>query len=115
MQECSYDIKLWVSSFELKLNDGKTETMIVSSQRMSTSLPMPDSFTFGTSNVKFSQPVKILDVMLDTQLTKKNQFATLVGTANFELRRISSIRHYFFCRSCTEARLSLCHVQTRLL
>ena len=92
MQECSYDIKLWMSSNELKLNDGKTETIIVSSQRMSASLPMPDSFTVGTSNVKFSQSVKTLCLTLDTHLTKKNQAMNLVRTANFELRRISSTR-----------------------
>ena len=60
--------------------------LIVSSQRMSTSLPMPDPLTVGTSNAMFFQSVKTLGVMLDTQ--------NLVRTANFELRRINSIRHY---------------------
>ena len=69
--------------------------MIVSSQRMSTSLPMPDSLTVGTSNVIFSQSVRTLGVMLDTHLTMKNQVINLVRTANFELRHINSIRHYF--------------------
>ena len=32
--------------------------------------------------------------MLDTHLTMKNQVINLVRTANFELRRISSIHHY---------------------
>ena len=32
--------------------------------------------------------------MLDTPLTKKNQFANLAGTANFEHRCINSIRQY---------------------
>ena len=73
MQECIHDVKAWMSSNKLKLNDDKTETMIVSSQRMSTTLPMPDSITVGTSNAMFSQSVKTLGV---------------------ELRRINSIRHY---------------------
>ena len=64
--------QVWMSSNKLKLNDDKTETMIVSSQRMSTTLPMPDSITVGTSNAMFSQSVKTLGV---------------------ELRRINSIRH----------------------
>ena len=51
MQECIHDVKVWMSSKKLKLNDDKTEAVIVSSQRMSTSLPMPDSPTVGTSNV----------------------------------------------------------------
>ena len=94
MQECIHDVKVWMSSKKLKLNDDKTEAVIVSSQRMSTSLPMPDSLTVDTSNVMFSQSVKTLGVMLDTHLTMKNQVINLVRTANFELRRINSIRHY---------------------
>ena len=94
MQECIHDVKVWMSSNELKVNNDKTEAIIVSSQRMSTSLPMPDSLTVGTSNVMFSQSVKTPGVMLDTHLTIKKQVTNLVRTANFELRRISSSRHY---------------------
>ena len=57
--------------------------MIVSSQRMSTSLPMPDSLKIGTSNVIFSQSVETLDMVLDPHLTMKNQVINLVR-----------IRHY---------------------
>ena len=88
MQECIHDVKVWMSSNKLKLNDDKTEAMIVSSQRMSTSLPMPDSPTVGTSNAMFSQSVKTLGVMLGAHLTMKNQVINLVRTANFELRGI---------------------------
>ena len=69
MQECIHDVKVWMSSNKLKLNDDKTEAMIVSSKRLSTSLSMIDSLTVGTSNVMFSQSVKPLDVMLDMHLT----------------------------------------------
>ena len=67
-----------MSSSKLKLNDDKTEAMIVSSQRMSTSLPMPDYLKIGTSNVMFSQSVETLGMMLDTHLTMKNQVKYLV-------------------------------------
>ena len=67
--------------------------MISSSQKMSTSLPITDSLTVGTSNVMFSQSVKTLGVTLDTHLTMKNQVINLVISANFELRRINT-RHY---------------------
>ena len=60
MQEGIHDVKVWMSSNKLKLNDDKTETMVVSSQRRLTSFPMPDSLTVGTSNVMFSQSVKSL-------------------------------------------------------
>ena len=74
--------------------------MIVLSQRMSSSLSMPDYLTVGSSNVKLSQSVKSLGVTLDPHLTMKNQVVNLVRTANFELQHINSIRHHpSFCRS----------------
>ena len=84
-----------MSSNKMKLTDDKTEAKIVSSQRRSMSLPTPDSLTVGTSNALFSQSVKMLGVTLDTHLAiKKNQVIDPVRTAKFELRPISSSRHY---------------------
>ena len=80
MQECIHDVKVWMSSNELKVNNDKTEAIIVSSQRMSTSLPMPDSLTVGTLNVLFSQSVKTLGVMLDTHLSMKKQELQLLNS-----------------------------------
>ena len=56
----------------------------MSSQRMSTSLPMPDSPTVSTSKVKFSQFVKTLGVTLDAYLTMKNKVVNLVRTAKIK-------------------------------
>ena len=86
--------------------------MIVSSQRISMSLTMPDSLTVGSSNVMFSQSVSTLGVMLDTHLIVKNQVINLVRTANFELWRINCIRH---CLSVdTTQKLVLAFVMSRL-
>ena len=112
MQECIHNVRVWMSSKKQKLNDDKTEAMIVSSQRMSTSLPMPDSPTVSTSNVRFSQSVKTLSVALDMLLTMKNQVVNLVRTANFEPRRINSIRHYFSVEATQK--LVLAFVMSRL-
>ena len=101
-----------MSSNKLKLNDDKTEAMIVSSQRMSASLPMPDSLTVSTSNVMFSQSVKTLGVTLDTHVIMKNRVINLVRTAHFELRRINSI-HYCLSVEATQ-KLVLAVVISRL-
>ena len=101
-----------MSSNKLKLNDDKTDAMIVPSQRMSTSFPMPDSLTVGTSNVMFSQSVNTLDVTIDTHLTMKKQVINLVRTANFELRRINSVRHYLSLEATQK--LVLAFVMSRL-
>jgi len=45
MQECIRDVKSWMTFNKLKLNDEKTEVMVVSSPRISTSLQLPDSIS----------------------------------------------------------------------
>ena len=75
-----------------KLNDDKTEVMIISSSRMSTALSIPDYFDIGNASVPFSDTVKNLGVTLDCHLSLKTHVLNLVRTANFELRRIGSIR-----------------------
>ena len=107
--------QVWMSSNKLKLNDDKTEAMIVSSDRISTSLSMPDSPTVDISNVMFSQSVRTLGVMLDIHLTMKNHVINLVRTANFELRSINSIHHYLSVATTQKLVLAFCHVQTGLM
>ena len=90
--------------------------MIVSSQTMSTSLPMPDSLTVGISNVMFSQSIKTLGMTLDTHLSMKIRVVNLAKTADFELRRITSIRYYLSLEATqplvsafVTSRLDYCH------
>ena len=56
---------------KLKLNDDKTEVMIISSSRMSTALSIPDSFDIGNASVPLSDTVKNLGVTLDCHLSLK--------------------------------------------
>ena len=92
MRLCIDDIKDWMTDNKLKLNDDKTEVMIISSSRMSTALSIPESFDIGNASVPFSDTVKNLGVTLDCHLSLKTHVLNVVRTANFELRRISSIR-----------------------
>ena len=92
MRLCIDDIKDWMTDNKLKLNDDKTEVMIISSSRMSTALSIPESFDIGNGSVPFSDTVKNLGVTLDCHLSLKTHVLNLVRTANFELRSISSIR-----------------------
>ena len=92
MRLCIDDIKDWMTDNKLKLNDDKTEVMIISSSRMSTALSIPESFDIGNASVPFSDTVKNLGVTLECHLSLKTHVLNVVRTANFELRRISSIR-----------------------
>ena len=103
IEACVSDIKHWMTANKLKLNDDKTEAMIVLSGRKSTSTPLPDSLSVGNASVSFASSVKNLGVTLDCRLTMQPHVLNVVRAANLELRRISSIRHLL----STEATITL--------
>ena len=94
MQKCIDDIESWMTLNKLKLNDDKTEAMIVSSGRKSRSL----SFSFPNFVIVGSASVALSDCQKHwcytwLPLDYKTHASNLVRIANFELRRISFIRH----------------------
>ena len=73
MQKCTEDVKFWMTLNKLRLNDDKTEAVIVSSGRKSRSLSFsfPDSVTVGSASVALSDSVKNFGVTLDCHMTMK--------------------------------------------
>ena len=74
MQKCTDDIESWMTLNNLKLNDNKTEAMIVSLGRNSRSLSFfsfPGFITVGCASVPLSDSVKNLGVTPDCHLTMK--------------------------------------------
>ena len=53
---------------KVKLNDDKTEVMIISHSRMFTPLSIPDSSATGDTSVPFSDTIRHLGVTLDCHL-----------------------------------------------
>ena len=94
VQACIGDVKRWMTSNKLQLNDNKTEVMIVSSPRSSSSVVFPESMLVGDATVQFSQLVRNLGITIDCHLSMSAHVTNVVRAANFELRRISSIRQF---------------------
>ena len=94
MQQCVHDVKSRMTHNKLKLNDDKTEALIISAPRILNSTPLSDSLTVGNSTVRFSLSARYLGVTLDMHSTMTAHVVNLIRTANFELHRINSIRHY---------------------
>ena len=107
MHKCIDHIKSWMTLNKLKLNDDKTEAMIISSGRKSRSLSFssPDFTTVGCASVRLSDSVKNLGVTFECHLTMKTHVSSLVHSANFELHRISSI-HHLLSRDATRTLIS---------
>ena len=68
-QNCTTDVKSWMTANKLQLNDNKTEAMIILSNRMSVNCPLPSVIHIGDADVPFVSSVKNLGVTLDSNLS----------------------------------------------
>ena len=92
MQSCISDAKAWATANMLKLNDNKTELMLVTSKRTKHLHSLLTSITIGNAQVPFKKSVKNLGFTLDCHLTMNAHVSNIVRTCYFELRHLASIR-----------------------
>ena len=94
MQSCLSDVKAWATANMLKLNDNKTELMLVTSKRSKHLHNLPTSITIGMAQIPFKQSVKNLCSILDCHLTMNSHVSNIAWTCYFELRLLASIRRF---------------------
>ena len=58
MQSCISDVNAWATANMLKLNDNKTELLLVISKRTKHLHDLPTSITIGNAQIPFKQSVK---------------------------------------------------------
>ena len=78
----------------LKLNDNKTELMLVTYKRNEHLHSLPTSITIGNAQIHFKQSVKNLGFTLDCHLTMNAHVSNIARTWYFELHRLASIRRF---------------------
>ena len=94
MQSCISDVKVWATANMLKLNDSKTELMLVTSKRSKHLHNLPTSITIGNAQIPFKQSVMNLGFTLDCHLTMNSHVSNIARTCYFELRHLTSIRRF---------------------
>ena len=87
MQSCIGDVKAWENANMVKLNDDKTEDMLVTSNRTKHLHKLRSSITIGNAQIPFRQTVKNLGFALDCHLTTNAHISRIARTCCFELRR----------------------------
>ena len=92
MQSCISDVIAWATTYMFRLNDNKTELMLVTSKRTKHLHNLPTSITIGNAQVPFKQSVKNLGLTLDCHLTMNAHVTNIARTCYFELHRLASIR-----------------------
>ena len=80
MQSCISDVKAWATANMLKLNDNKTELMLVTSNRTKHLHNLHTSITIGNAQFLFKQSVKNLSSTLDCHLTMNAHVSSIART-----------------------------------
>ena len=94
MQSCMSDINAWATVNMLRLNDNKTELILVTSKRTKHLHNIPTSITIVNAQFPFKQSVKNLGFTFDCHLTMNAHVSNIARTCYFELRRLASIRRF---------------------
>jgi hypothetical protein len=93
LELCIDEIRLWMTGFKLKINDDKTEFMIISSKHIQKSLEN-HTLHVGSTEVSISKTVRNLGVMMDSVMNMDSQITSVCRSAYFQLRNIGAIRQY---------------------
>ena len=93
MQRCIAAIKSWMAINWLKLNNDKTEFIILGSRANLTKVSM-EYITMGEHHIKKSQHVRNIGAIFDASFTMEQQVIKTAQTALFHLFNISKIRPY---------------------
>ena len=90
IESCISDVKAWATENNLKLNDNKTELMLITSKRKKHLHNLPTSITIGNTQIPFKQSVKNLDFTLDCHLTMNAHVSNIAQTCYFEQHDVTS-------------------------
>ena len=94
IQGCLTDIKSWMIDHKLKLNDDKTEALLIYNPRLSVTTSKPSFLTVGSSDITFSSSARNLGFIMSYDLSVDEHISHICKCAYSAIRQISSIRKY---------------------
>ena len=116
MQSCISEVKASATANMIKLNDSKTELMLVTSKRTRHLHNLPTTITIGKAKIVFKQSVKKFGITLYCLLTLNAHVTNKARTCYFELRRLASIRRLLtstatvtLVSACALSRIDYCN------
>ena len=77
---------------KLKINDDKTEFLIIASPHSHKKITTNHQLTVGNASINPSASAKNLGVYFDNEMNMDKQVSSMCKSANFQLRNIGSIR-----------------------
>lgn len=92
IEACVSDINEWMTDNKLKLNNDKTELLILHAHHRPP--PSLDSVCAGTELIKASESVRNIGVWFDKTLVMKKHVNSVCKTAFYQLRHLATIRRF---------------------
>jgi hypothetical protein len=93
MECCVNDIRAWMRDNKLKLNDDKTELLIITTARQAHKVTI-DHIKIGDCTVKAVPIAKNLGATFDNTMTLNNHVTALIKSCNFQLRSVGQARKF---------------------
>ena len=98
---CIFDFKKWLSCNKLKLNDSKTEFMVLYPKRLCHKIDISNCLLYvGSAKIKPANIVRNLGSIFDKHMNMENNISSKIQSAYYQLHRISKIRNYLDQHSC---------------
>lgn len=88
------DIRIWMKQRKLKLNEGKTEVMLVKGSLRTDIATTFGTLSFGNTNLMLSNVVRNIGVHFDSNLSFDRHIDGIVRACNFQIRNLYFIRKY---------------------
>lgn len=99
MSTCIGEIMSWMIVNRLKLNEEKTEFLVVISDHLEHLLPAV-TLRIGTKIIQPAESVRNLGIVFDTSLSMNAQVTSLCKGLNYQMRNISRIRRFLDKDTC---------------
>lgn len=93
-EACISEISCWLSSNHLKLNDDKTEFVLIGRKQLVKKIKGDKCITIGNSTIQAAEVAKNIGAYLDSELNMKTHVSYIVRSAYHHMRNISRIRPY---------------------
>jgi hypothetical protein len=92
MESCLEELKVWMNDNHLKLNEDKTEYLMIGRPSSINRISVPLTLNVGTSVIHASKVAKNIGVVFDTELSMVPHINNLCNQCYVQLRNIAKIR-----------------------
>ena len=85
-------VRLWMDKKKLKLNEGKTECMLIGTRQALGKFNHFQKLHINNTEIEMAKTVRNLGFMFDQQLTLRDNVQNVIKTANYHIRNIAFIK-----------------------